>query len=193
VAEVKVSTSGSNDLRRLGRDLQKAGAVTLRKELIKGLQRAGNIGKAAVPMSARSHLPGSGGIGRGTSLGEYVADLGVVAKVAMSGKNAGIRITGSKSKARAEAHRRRQARKNLKRKPSRQRAASTALRGQGLVDLNAINRGRVKAPTFGHRPWHVQAVKPGFFDDAMTGVVAQAARQAAVDAVRAIERDIAGG
>jgi len=193
VAGVTVKTSGADDLRRLGRDLQRAGAVTLRRELLKGLQRAGTIAKAAVPPSARDHLPNSGGIGKGIGLGDYVAELGVVAKVSATGRNAGIRITGSKSKAKAEAHRRRQARKNSKRKPSRQRAASTSLRGQGLVDLNAINRGRVKAPTFGHRPWHVQTVKPGFFTDAMTGPVAAAARQAAVDAVSAIERDITRG
>lgn len=36
----------------------------------------------------------------------------------------------------------------------------------GRSDINAIDRGRVRAPTFGYRGprgWHQQAVDPGFF------------------------------
>lgn len=39
----------------------------------------------------------------------------------------------------------------------------------GRSDINAINRGRVRAPSWGRRwegQWHTQTVQPGFFTDA---------------------------
>lgn len=34
-----------------------------------------------------------------------------------------------------------------------------------LKDPAAVNRGRVRRPTYGHRPWVIQIVKPGFFSE----------------------------
>ena len=36
----------------------------------------------------------------------------------------------------------------------------------GTIDLPRINKGRLRRPTFGHRPWKTQDVPAGFFDDA---------------------------
>ena len=52
-------------------------------------------------------------------------------------------------------------------------------------DLNAINQGRVRHPTFGHRDaprWVTQTIRPGFWDDAGT-LAAQDARDEIVKAI----------
>lgn len=35
----------------------------------------------------------------------------------------------------------------------------------GRSDIKAIDRGRLRAPTWGHKPWHTQAVPSGFFSE----------------------------
>lgn len=37
-----------------------------------------------------------------------------------------------------------------------------------LKDPAAVNRGRVRRPTYGHKPWVIQIVRPGFFSDPLT-------------------------
>ena len=38
----------------------------------------------------------------------------------------------------------------------------------GQMDVASLNRGRLRHPLFGNRKhWYDQAVKPGFWDDAM--------------------------
>lgn len=194
MASVDIRADAGSDLADLGRDLQRAGAVRVKRELIKGFQRATKDVKTEVAASARATLPNGGGKGKGIGLGDWVATLGVKTDIRTSGRNVGVRITGSKSKGATDAHRQRLSKKNArsKRKTSKRKHAST-LFGIGLADLNAINRGKVKAPTFGHRPWHLQTVKPGFFDDVMKGPVAEAAQRGCLDAIAAIRKEITGG
>jgi hypothetical protein len=69
-------------------------------------------------------------------LNRWVASTRITAQVKLSGSAAGVRLRG--------------ARKSLK----------------GKSDVNAINRGRVRHPSWGRRgrgQWHVQRVEPGFF------------------------------
>lgn len=54
----------------------------------------------------------------------------------------------------------------------------------GTADLNAIDRGRARHPTFGRRgpaDWHVQLVKPGFFSKGDERPVWEAAAQRSID------------
>jgi hypothetical protein len=58
-----------------------------------------------------------------------------------------------------------------------------------LKDLNAINRGRVMHPSFGHRPWILQMVQPGWFTEPIKAGLPEvrAAVKAAVrDAIREV-------
>lgn len=71
-------------------------------------------------------------------LGAWVARATIGVRIGYTSRTAGVRIRGS--------------RKSLKDKS----------------DLTAIDAGRVRAPTFGHRgrkAWHTQAVTPGWFTD----------------------------
>lgn len=193
MAEVNLRTSGGTELRDLGRDLQRAGSVVIKRSLIKGLTAATRPAKDEIAASASTVLPNSGGKGGGVGLGDYIAELGVVSKVNTTGRNVGVRITGTKSKSRTAAHRQRISRRNAKAKAATRirKTRSTAF-GVGLVDLNAINRGRVKAPTFGHGPWKVQIVTAGFFDKPLKGPVSDRAAQACRDVIDEINREIGG-
>jgi len=69
-------------------------------------------------------------------LGRWVARTRVTASVSFGGRRSGVRLVG-------------------KRKSSKSNS-----------DVRAINRGRVRAPSWGRRgagDWHVQSVTPGFF------------------------------
>ncbi len=64
------------------------------------------------------------------------------------------------------------ARINLKQKFNSRTAQVTVVGGRnsrgGESDLRALDRGRVRHPTWGHRgrtSWHTQRVPPGFFTD----------------------------
>lgn len=67
---------------------------------------------------------------------------------------------------------------NLKIKTSGRRAGITMVGGRnsagGRSDINAIDRGRVRAPSWGHRTkasWHTQVVPPGFFTETATNAI----------------------
>lgn len=53
------------------------------------------------------------------------------------------------------------------------------------VDLEALDRGSVRHPTFGHRPWVKQDVRPGWFTQPMEAGVEDVRREvvAAIDEV----------
>lgn len=91
-------------------------------------------------------------------LASYVAGSRVSVRTRMSGRNVGVRLVGVRNKA------------------------------GGRVDLNAIDRGRVRHKTFGHRPWVNQSVTAGWWSDALQEGAgeARAAVEAAVGA--ALER-----
>jgi len=63
-------------------------------------------------------------------------------------------------------------------------------RGGKQVDLPAINRGRIRHPTYGHGPWTTQSVAPGFWDtgaEKAAGAVDQQLQKAMDDMHRRIE------
>lgn len=65
--------------------------------------------------------------------------------------------------------------------------------GERQVDLPAINRGRLRHPTYGHRPWVLQQVEPGFWDRAVAAhapAVAQEMQQVLEDIRRRFEAGI---
>lgn len=71
-------------------------------------------------------------------LGAWVSRLSITVKFKLSGRRTGITLTGGRNSLGARS------------------------------DMRAIDRGRVRAPTFGHRgrgAWHTQAVHTGFFTD----------------------------
>jgi hypothetical protein len=76
---------------------------------------------------------------KGGGLNEWVAASRVSASVKATGRVVGLLIKGGRNK----------------------------MTG-GRSDINAINRGRVRAPNWGRRwdgQWHTQTVTPGFFTD----------------------------
>lgn len=75
---------------------------------------------------------------RAGGLGKWVARIRINVKFRLSGRRTGITLTGGQNSA------------------------------GGRSDTKAIDRGRVRAPTFGHRTkgsWHTQIVNSGFFTD----------------------------
>lgn len=97
-------------------------------------------------------------------LGAWVAELAVKSTVSVTGRAVALKLKGGRD----------------------------SLRGRS--DLNAINRGRVRAPTWGHRKpshWHLQMVPSGFFSDAArdsADLVENAITEAVDDAFDQIRR-----
>jgi hypothetical protein len=61
------------------------------------------------------------------------------------------------------------------------------------ADLHGINAGRVRHPVYGHGPWVSQAVRPGYFDQAMEGPVVDSLQEAVIEAVDTIARRLSSG
>lgn len=75
---------------------------------------------------------------RAGGLGAWVAELKVSSQISVTARRVRLRLRGSRNSLREQS------------------------------DLDAIDRGRVKAPAWGHRrptAWHVQMVPSGFFTD----------------------------
>lgn len=174
-------------LKALARDLNKAGRGDLKVALKKRVNRhvRDNRVRELVADSALKTLPSGGGHERGprktgrrqdgsprvprrrsrnrpTSLAEYVAKARVKVATNLGGRNLGVTITGTRSA------------------------------GGKKVDLDGINDGSVRHPTFGRRPWRTQRVRPGFFDRPLKGRVADDFRRAVTDAVGDIRRQLGG-
>lgn len=180
---VDLRLSAGSELARLGRDLQRAGAVQLKKELLKGMQRGTREAKAAVVKSALKILPETGG------LAAWVAGLGVVTQTRLTGRHVGVRIVGTRDKSKVQRHRRTMAAKGR----GGRRAPKNILFGKGEADLNRLDRGRARHPTYGHRPWVLQSVTTGFFSDPLAGPIADKSRQECLEAVRRIDKEISKG
>lgn len=59
----------------------------------------------------------------------------------------------------------------------------------GVVrDPASIDRGRVRHPTYGHRPWVIQVVRPGWFRDAAKAVGPDVGRRLKVNVRKAFEK-----
>lgn len=65
--------------------------------------------------------------------------------------------------------------------------------GGGLADLNAINRGRLRRPTYGRAPWQTQTIQGGFVDRVLDGPVVERMRAEFLQAVDVVKRKIAAG
>lgn len=108
------------------------------KALRKTLREPVDPVRRRIKATARATLPKRGG------LGNWVAQTKITAKVTLRGKSAGIRLRGG-------------------------RRSVSNLRGHtdgGQSDIRAIDRGRVRAPSWGRRyrgQWHTQRVQEGFF------------------------------
>lgn len=73
----------------------------------------------------------------GGGLAAYVAKSRVSVRNRLTGDSAGVRIVGLRTKA------------------------------GGSIDLERLDDGRLRHPTFGHRPWVLQDVPEGWWSDAM--------------------------
>lgn len=178
-------TTGAADLKALARDLNKAGRGDLKVQFKKRVNRhvRDNRVRELVADSAMRTLPSGGGYERvprasgrrqdgtprvprrrsrtrRTSLAEYVAKARVKVSTNLGGRNLGVSITGTRSS------------------------------GGKKVDLDGINDGQVRHPTFGRRPWRTQRVQPGFFDKPLRGRVADDFRRAVTEAVGDIRRQL---
>lgn len=165
-AEVRASAAAS--FAALAKDLQRAKATGLRKELFKGLSRASRPLKPAVVESARSTLPTGGGRGRRRTrlvrTGETLAN-------SVSGRTHEVkrRVKVRGDLAPAESVADRVAAANYVTRLSsngggvRMRFVATERRGK-KIDLYALNEGRLRHPLFGRRSyWYEQAVAAGWF------------------------------
>ena len=177
---VLLQIKSNTNLKALGKALRGSSAE-MRKPIFAAIQTATKPLHAEIATSARQTLPRAGG------LGELVADLKIVTQAQLSGRNVGVRIIASRSKAQHQAARRRA----VARRTGRKRAPRGTRVRAGLIDLNALNRGRGKHPTYGHRPWVIQTMRPGFFDRPMKSIVAVRARNEILRAVDATLAKIA--
>lgn len=84
--------TGANQLGDLARDLKAIGDKELRKELLRGIQKAAKpLAKVAAPAAARNRLPRAGG------LNEFVATSKFAVRTRTSARNPGVRIVGTKT------------------------------------------------------------------------------------------------
>jgi hypothetical protein len=156
-AQVKART----DLKALGKALAAKGDKDLTKRAYRAIGDAAKPVTREVPASARTTLPRAGG------LGDWVARAPVKTNIRLGARSVSARITSRQSK--AASGRIRRAAYAAHRGRKRATRAETQHLGKGEIDLNAINRGRIRHPTYGHRPWKLQSVTAGYFDKPMTG------------------------
>lgn len=163
-----------SDLRALGKAL-KTSEAPRRREVYRALDAATRPAKADVAKAAKAILPGG--------LGDFVADARIATRIRMSGRNVGVRIVASQTKAKSKALRRRAARARTGAR--RVTAAQMGGMGGGAVDLAAIDRGRARHPYYGRwKPGkYQQRVRPGFFTDTMRGPTGHRASRAVTDAI----------
>ena len=149
-----VEIRGGEDVDALVRRIRSHGdAKALRKELMRGLNRATKPVRDDMKASIGPSLPSRGG------LAALVMAKASLSSQALSGRNAGVRIK--------------------------------ARRRDG-GDLRRLNAGRLRHPTFGHRPWvqQTEGINPGFLDEAFENdkpAVARAVTRVLEDIARRIE------
>lgn len=177
------------DLKALSRDLKEAGRTDLRKELFAGLNRGTKPLRAAAKANALATLPSSGG------LAALVANATMTVRGAGSAKVTIVarpkRAVGQGERDRFERQKRAaEATKDLTLKEGRVRASK--LRTSSAQDLQRIDDGTVRHPTFGHGPTVTQAVKPGWFSEPMREG-ADAVREELLDAIEVVAHELANG
>ena len=89
---------------------------------------------------------------------EYIAKASITVSTRTGVSSASVRLVGRKRKAGSEPQ----------------------------VDLPAVNRGRLRHPTYGHSPWVTQMVPPGFWDRGVARSAAEVDKrmQEALDRMR---------
>lgn len=191
---VDISTNGAEDFHRLASDLKRAGAKGIQKRLYAALGRSTKPAIAAARLSAASTLPSSGG--KQTRRKR----LATVGKVTIDGREyrrrRTVKLKGHKD-TESLAQRVEQARyrtKAIKPKDGTVgiRVVAFAKSGKG-VDLDRLDRGRLRHPLFGNRRhWFEQPVPPGWFSRPMERN-ADVVQNELKKAVAEIERDIEKG
>jgi hypothetical protein len=148
----------------LARDLRKAGAVDLRRELYSSIQRAGRPLIDAAKESAAATLPHGGGRG----VRSHHRKTGAPTKLKTSGR--ARRSDGSSSRVESLADRVVNARFSVKTKAGRNPAVmlrATDANGRA-INLNALDHGHVRHPVFGNRDvWVAQPVTEGWWSKPM--------------------------
>lgn len=89
MASVDIKVTGADRLARLGVAIKDAGDKDLRRELMRGMQRAAKPLKTAARTAALQHLPRHGG------LNVRVAQSKFSARTSVAGRNPGLRIVGA--------------------------------------------------------------------------------------------------
>ena len=88
---VDVRIIGSEQLEDIGRRLKEAGDKNLRRELLRGMNRATKPAKQAVKEAALRELPARGGLNR------VIASARVSTRTRAGGRNPAVFLTGTKS------------------------------------------------------------------------------------------------
>lgn len=165
----------SRALQALGRAVR-AADPTVRRELFAAVQRATRPVKDEIKVSARQTFPAGGG------LNEWVAALGVKTKTSLSGRRAGVVITGTLDNKRH----------SVRRAGGRRRKTRKTGTFGARADLRALNRGRVMHPAWGRGPLlGPQMVRAGFWDRPLEGEVTDRAHREMVQALEATAAAIA--
>jgi hypothetical protein len=135
----------ASNLQKLAADLK---GLDDRKEIVKALRKTIREPvpalRKAIRESALDRLPATNGLNRWVAGSLFTVQIKVT-----TGRTAGITLKGGRNSGSKST--------SGKRKRS---------------DIRAIDRGKVRAPSWGHRgrnAWHNQAVKPGFFTDTVEG------------------------
>lgn len=194
--DVRVSATGST-LAALARDLQRAGATTLRRELYRGLQRSGKSAIEAIRESAGQTLPKGGGRGRRRT---RLVGTGRTITNAVSGRTHAVKVRrkigGSLAKGESLAERVAGASYVVRQAGGRNpgvRLTATEKRGKS-IDLARLDKGEVRHPVFGkwRKGTPTQKVTPGWFTNPALAQ-ADTFRKGIEDAIDAVEREISRG
>lgn len=176
-ARVTVRAENLGAFAELARDLRRAGAKSLQRELYAGLQRSARPAIQAARESAEANLPsgrgayqGGGGRRRKRKRGRRAAREGLGVRVAnatyrpkVSQRSGLVKLTVTATE-----------------KPSKP------------IDVEALDRGRLRHPLFGNRRhWHGQTVAQGWFTRPMQAQAPNVDRELG-RAVDAVVREISG-
>ena len=179
-----IRVTGADQLRHFGKLCEQYGRKDLKIGLIKQVQhdmKATPI-REMIAESARDTLPSGGGYERPP-------------------RPRGKRKDGTKRKLRKRSRRRRTSLAGLAAQTrvvvkviTGGRNVGVVIRGaKGKTNLSALNRGKARHPTYGHKPWVLQDVKPGFFDEPLKGEVSDDFRRAILAAINEFIRALRSG
>ncbi|HMV66123.1 MAG TPA: hypothetical protein PKA64_04690 [Myxococcota bacterium] len=179
-----IRVTGADQLRFFGRECTRYGRKDLKVELIKQVQREMKATpiREMIAESALDTLPNGGGHERGP-------------------RPKGKRKDGTKRKLRRRSRRKRTTLAGLAAQTrvvvkviTGGRNVGVVIRGaKGKTNLNALNRGKARHPTYGHKPWVLQDVKPGFFDEPLKGEVSDDFRRAILATINEFIRALRSG